>query len=51
MFYTSVIKIKHGYQPKLTTCKDKQGIIAAETEVMSRWTKNCQELLNKKQMM
>jgi hypothetical protein len=24
MFYRSVLQIKHGYQPKLKACKDKQ---------------------------
>jgi hypothetical protein len=27
MFYRSVLQIKHGYQPKLKACKDKQGKI------------------------
>jgi hypothetical protein len=45
--FTSAIQIKHGYQPTLNTCTDKQGTIVDETEVMNRRTDNCQEMLNK----
>jgi hypothetical protein len=48
MFYRSVLQIKHGYQPKLKACKDKQGkIIGDETEVINRWAEHFEELLNK----
>jgi hypothetical protein len=47
MIYRSVLQIKHGYQPKLKACKDKQGkIIEAETEVINRWAEHFEELLN-----
>jgi hypothetical protein len=47
MVYTSAIKIKRGYQRALNTCTDKHDITAHETEVINRWTDNCQEMLNK----
>jgi hypothetical protein len=47
MFYRSILQIKHGYQPKLKVCKDKQGkIIEDETEVINRWAEHFEELLN-----
>jgi len=47
MVYTLAIQIKHGYQPTLNTCTEKQGKIADETKVNNRRTDNCQEMLNK----
>ena len=47
MVYILAIQIKHGYEPTLNTCTEKQGIIANETKANNRWTDNCQEMLNK----
>jgi hypothetical protein len=45
-FYTSVLQIKHGYQPKLNACKDKQGkMITDRVGITNRWAEYFEELL------
>jgi hypothetical protein len=44
-FYRSLLQIKHGYQPKLNACRDKQGKIIAGKEVTNRWAEHFEELL------
>jgi hypothetical protein len=50
-FYKSVLQIKHGYQPKLNACRDKQGkIITGEEDFTNRWAEHSEVLLKKNDM-
>jgi hypothetical protein len=45
-FYRSVLQIRHGYQPKLNTCKDKQGkMITDKDGIANRRAEYFEELL------
>jgi hypothetical protein len=48
-FYEGIRKIRTGFQPRTTMCKNKQGaIVGEEKEVLEEWAAYFKELLNPK---
>jgi hypothetical protein len=46
-FYKGIRKIRRGFQPRTTMCRNKQGVIArGEKDVLERGTTYFKELLN-----
>lgn len=50
-FYQGVKKVKKGYQPRTTFCKDKDGnLVGTKEKITERWAEYFQELLSTQQI-
>lgn len=48
-FYAAVNRMRRGFQPRMSGCKNKDGqVLGEEDKIMKRWAEHFEELLNEK---